>query len=51
MYRISELLPEEWRGIYSDLGNATTDHLDFNISWDTVSERVPQWAISTGEAT
>jgi 1-acyl-sn-glycerol-3-phosphate acyltransferase len=47
MYRIAELLPERWRGVYSDLTHATTNHLDFNISWDTVSEQVPQWAIST----
>jgi 1-acyl-sn-glycerol-3-phosphate acyltransferase len=48
MYRIARLLPPEMRGVYSDLDNATTDHLDFNITWDAVTEQVPQWAISTG---
>lgn len=29
MYRIAGLLPPEWRGIYSDMSQATTDHLEF----------------------
>jgi 1-acyl-sn-glycerol-3-phosphate acyltransferase len=48
MYRIAELLPPDERGIYSNLADATTEHLDFNITWDAVSQPVPQWANSTG---
>ncbi len=29
MYRIAMLLPEKYRGYYSDLGKATTDYLEF----------------------
>ncbi|HEC24011.1 MAG TPA: 1-acyl-sn-glycerol-3-phosphate acyltransferase [Chloroflexi bacterium] len=48
MYRIAELLPEEWRGVYSDLSQATTDFLDFDITWRPVERRIPRWVISTG---
>ncbi len=42
MYRIAELLPEELRGVYSDLSKATTDHLDFDLTWRPVSQRLPR---------
>jgi len=42
MYRIASLLPEEWRGVYSDLSKATTDFLDFNIQWTPVSQTLPR---------
>jgi hypothetical protein len=29
MYRIAQMLPSEWRGVYSDLSQATTEHLEF----------------------
>jgi 1-acyl-sn-glycerol-3-phosphate acyltransferase len=31
MYRLARLLPEEYRGYYSDLGQATTKYLDFDF--------------------
>jgi 1-acyl-sn-glycerol-3-phosphate acyltransferase len=45
MYRIAALLPEEWRGIYSDLSKATTEHLDFDVTWKPVAQRIPQRAL------
>lgn len=41
MYQIAALLPEEWRGVYSDLSQATTDYLDFNVNWSTVHRHIP----------
>lgn len=29
MYRIAEMLPPKWRGVYADLSKATTDFLEF----------------------
>ena len=31
MYQMAALLPPENRGVYSDLSNATTDYLDFDV--------------------
>ena len=45
MYRIAGLLPEEWRGVYADLSKATTEHLDFDITWCPVMRRIPQRAV------
>jgi 1-acyl-sn-glycerol-3-phosphate acyltransferase len=42
MYRIAELLPSEWRGNYSDLAQATTKHLDFDIQWQMVRSSLPE---------
>lgn len=42
MYRIAELLPAEWRGMYCDLSQATTNFLDFNVSWRPVVHQIPQ---------
>jgi 1-acyl-sn-glycerol-3-phosphate acyltransferase len=42
MYRISALLPPEWRGVYSDLTQATTEHLDFDIAWEPVRRKLPR---------
>ena len=41
MYRIADLLPENWRGVYSDMGQATTSYLDFNVSWRPVKTPIP----------
>jgi 1-acyl-sn-glycerol-3-phosphate acyltransferase len=41
MYRVAALLPEEWRGVYSDLSQATTEHLDFDVTWERVAQRIP----------
>ncbi len=46
MYRIAALLPEEWRGVYSDLSKATTRYLDFDITWTPVGQRIPRWALA-----
>jgi 1-acyl-sn-glycerol-3-phosphate acyltransferase len=43
MYRIAVLLPEKWRGVYSDLSKATTSYLDFDIAWQPVEQRLPRW--------
>ena len=45
MYRIAALLPESLRGIYSDLSRATTDYLDFDVTWEPVSHRIPRRAL------
>jgi 1-acyl-sn-glycerol-3-phosphate acyltransferase len=45
MYRIAELLPEESRGVYSDLSSATTQHLDFDFTWRRVERRLPRSAV------
>jgi 1-acyl-sn-glycerol-3-phosphate acyltransferase len=42
MYQIARLLPAEWRGAYSDLSLATTQFLDFNLSWTPVSVEPPR---------
>lgn len=42
MYRISALLPEEWRGVYGDLSQATTRFLDFGVSWRQPRHRLPR---------
>ncbi len=42
MYRIAALLPPQWRGVYSDLSQATTEYLDFDITWRPVSQRLPR---------
>ncbi len=31
MYQLAKLMPEEYRGYYSDFDKATTDYLDFNV--------------------
>lgn len=41
MYQIAQLLPAEWRGIYSDIENAPTVHLDFGVQWLPVAEKLP----------
>ena len=46
MYRIAELLPEKWRGVYSDLSKATTNYLDFDIEWRPVMQRMPRRVLS-----
>lgn len=43
MYRIAELLPEQWRGYYSDMSKATTEFLDFDITWEPVGQPLPPW--------
>jgi 1-acyl-sn-glycerol-3-phosphate acyltransferase len=43
MYRIAEMLPEDMRGIYSDLSQATTEYLDFDITWRRVETPLPRW--------
>ncbi len=47
MYRIAALLPEQWRGVYSDLSRATTDYLDFDITWTPVRQRIPRRALDS----
>jgi 1-acyl-sn-glycerol-3-phosphate acyltransferase len=42
MYRIAKMLPEDWRGVYSDLSKASTDLLDFNIDWEPVRKALPK---------
>ncbi len=42
MYRIAEMLPEDWRGVYSDLSKASTDLLDFDIEWEPVRKALPK---------
>lgn len=50
MYRIARILPEEWRGQYSDLSKATTDYLDFDIDWEPPETSFPGWVTTfTGE--
>lgn len=44
MYRIAELLPEKWRGVYSDMSQASTNFLDFNVEWQPVRHEIPQAA-------
>lgn len=46
MYRIAEILPEEWRGVYSDLSKATTEYLDFSVEWRPVVKRIPRRALN-----
>lgn len=50
MYQIAKLLPEEWRGVYSDLTKASTEFLDFNIAWAPITERLPTRALDPGLA-
>ncbi len=45
MYQISALLPEKWRGVYSDLSQATTQYLDFDFTWRPVVSRLPRRAL------
>ncbi|MBN1428041.1 MAG: 1-acyl-sn-glycerol-3-phosphate acyltransferase [Anaerolineae bacterium] len=45
MYRIAGLLPPEWRGVYSDLSQATTEHLDLDVTWQPVAQRIPGRAL------
>ena len=45
MYRIAELLPLEWRGVYGDLSQATDEHLDFDVTWQPVTQRIPARAL------
>lgn len=45
MYRIAELLPPEYRGVYSDLSRATCRYLDFDITWRPVAQRIPPRAL------
>jgi 1-acyl-sn-glycerol-3-phosphate acyltransferase len=42
MYRIAELLPQQWRGVYSDHSRATTQFLDFDVTWKQVKQPIPQ---------
>jgi 1-acyl-sn-glycerol-3-phosphate acyltransferase len=41
MYRIAGLIPEKWRGVYSDMSRASTNHLDFNVQWQPVRHILP----------
>lgn len=50
MYRIASLLPAEWRGVYSDLSQATTEFLDFDITWRPVQQSLPQRMVDPGLA-
>ncbi|NDJ53085.1 MAG: 1-acyl-sn-glycerol-3-phosphate acyltransferase [Chloroflexi bacterium] len=50
MYRISHLLPAEWRGVYSDLSAATTNHLDFDLKWEPPSQDLPQRVTLSSDA-
>lgn len=43
MYRIAELLPPEWRGVYGDLSQATNEHLDFDVKWEPATHQIPGW--------
>jgi 1-acyl-sn-glycerol-3-phosphate acyltransferase len=49
MYRIAELLPPEWRGIYSDLSRATTAYLDFDVTWQPVAQHIPARALKPAQ--
>jgi len=49
MYRIAELLPPELRGIYSDLSQATSEHLDFDVTWQAVKQRIPPRALKPAQ--
>jgi 1-acyl-sn-glycerol-3-phosphate acyltransferase len=42
MYRIAELLPEDMRGVYSNLSEAQTDLLDFDLEWEPVRRSLPK---------
>ena len=42
MYQLAGLLPSEWRGIYSDMSQATTEFLDFEVEWSPVREKLPR---------
>jgi hypothetical protein len=46
MYRIAELLPENLRGVYADLDQATTEFLDFDVSWDSVERQIPRRVVA-----
>jgi 1-acyl-sn-glycerol-3-phosphate acyltransferase len=50
MYRIAELLPPEWRGVYADLSQATTEHLDFDVVWKPAVQRIPPRALAPAPA-
>jgi 1-acyl-sn-glycerol-3-phosphate acyltransferase len=43
MVQIASLLPPEWRGVYADLAQSSTDHLDFDVAWTPVKTRLPRW--------
>lgn len=51
MYRIAELLPAEWCGVYGDLSQATQEHLDFDVTWQPVEQRIPGRALMPAAAT
>jgi len=42
MYRISAMLPEHLRGVYSDLSKATTEFLDFEVTWQPPVHTLPR---------
>ncbi len=42
MYQVAKLLPEEYRGYYSDLSKATTDYLNFDVAV-IKSVQKPMW--------
>jgi 1-acyl-sn-glycerol-3-phosphate acyltransferase len=44
MYQIAALLPPQWRGVYSDMSQATTHYLDFDVDWQPVQHVIPQAA-------
>jgi 1-acyl-sn-glycerol-3-phosphate acyltransferase len=50
MYRIAELLPPQWRGVYSDLSKASTGYLDFDITWRPVVRHLPLRVLDAGTA-
>jgi 1-acyl-sn-glycerol-3-phosphate acyltransferase len=43
MYQIARLLPAEWRGVYSDMSNATTRFIDRSQSWTSTTARPPRF--------
>jgi 1-acyl-sn-glycerol-3-phosphate acyltransferase len=45
MYRISALLPEHLRGFYSNLPKATTELLDFDVTWQPPTHQLPRRTI------
>jgi len=45
MHRIAILLPQDLRGVYSDLSKATTEFLDFDVTWTPPQTRLPARAV------
>jgi hypothetical protein len=46
MYRIAALLPEHLRGFYRDLENATTELLDFDVTWQPPRHLLPRRTVA-----